>query len=308
MFLLSIAAIINKLLGVFRTALLLYLIGDSEEYSELLSYIYIVQLFLLPFDYSFLNTLFTELKFEKYIIRKLLYASFLSVILLGIIVIYKGNLVYALLSVVYYIFALLGSIGILLLNRLRYFKFYFISSVTSSIVLLLSVFFVEFSVSMLYLGRIVSVFPLVVGVIFVHKKVLLSEESYTLREILYKLVASLKMNKTTVAMIVLPLFLSVLSFNLTYYAYALSVSGIVNTVLVRNSQLLTMARISNSINLKNATLLFSLLSLASLGLPSQVYLIQSLDLVLLLRYVFFNSAILLFLGGSDIELAKNVTS
>ena len=274
----------------------------------MLSYIYIVQLFLLPFDYSFLNTLFTELKFEKYIIRKLLYASFLSVILLGIIVIYKGNLVYALLSVVYYIFALLGSIGILLLNRLRYFKFYFISSVTSSIVLLLSVFFVEFSVSMLYLGRIVSVFPLVVGVIFVHKKVLLYEESYTLREILYKLVASLKMNKTTVAMIVIPLFLSVLSFNLTYYAYALSVSGIVNTVLVRNSQLLTMARISNSINLKNATLLFSLLSLASLGLPSQVYLIQSLDLVLLLRYVFFNSAILLFLGGSDIELAKNVTS
>ena len=125
---------------------------------------------------------------------------------------------------------------------------------------------------------------------------------------LKKLNDSLKMNKTTVAMIVLPLFLSVLSFNLTYYAYALSVSGIVNTVLVRNSQLLTMARISNSINLKNATLLFSLLSLASLGLPSQVYLIQSLDLVLLLRYVFFNSAILLFLGGSDIELAKNVTS
>ena len=308
MFLLSIAAIINKILGIFRTAFLLYLIGVSEEYSELLSYIYIVQLFLLPFDYSFLNTLFTELKFEKYIIRKLLYASFLSVILLGIIVICKGNLFYALLSVVYYIFSLLGSIGILLLNRLRYFKFYFISSVTSSIVLLLSVFFVEFSVSILYLGRIVSVFPLVVGVIFVHKKVLLSEESYTLQEILYKLVASLKMNKTTVAMIVLPLFLSVLSFNLTYYAYALSVSGIVNTVLVRNSQLLTMARISNSINLKNATYLFSLLSLASLGLPSQVYLIESFDVVLLLRYVFFNSAILLFLGGSDIELAKNVAS
>jgi hypothetical protein len=308
MILLSTGAIINKILGLLKTLILIYFVGESSAYSSLLEYVYMVQLFLVPFDYSFLNTLFTGVKFEADAIRKLLIIAGFSLFILGCWVLYKGDNVYALMSITYFVLSLLSSFSIIALNRLRYLRLYLATSILSSCILLCSTLFVKYSIDALYIGRIFSVLPLIIALLIVGNKINLRFEKEEWKLFRRRSLSSLLMNKSTILMIILPIFLAAFDFNLTYYAYAMTLSGMVNTVIVRNVQLLTMSRISYSLNLYYFIVFAAILAIVMFMLPMERYLLNSFDLIVFMRYLFLNAFLLLLLGQSDIKLTRNAAS
>ena len=306
--LLGAAGLVNKLFGLTRTLLLMYLVGESNNYSTLLSYIFLVQLFLIPFDYSFLNTLFIESTFEKNTLDYLKVSAILSSTVLTILLLVKGNIIYGVLSIIYFILSVFGSFSIIILNRYKYFKLYAITSIISSITLLMSVFFVRHGLWTLYLGRIISVLPVIIGLIYISKNINYIVKKISIIDFLLRVKNSLYMNKTTITMIILPLILVELSVNITYYTYAISFSGMVNSIIVRNYQLLTMSRIPTTIKLNLLIFIFLVLTLVSLVMDTGVISISTLDLVILLRYVFSTALLLLMLGYSDIKMAIKIAT